>query len=110
MMPNTTTTGWNPEPQGRGTLGLVWSCLATIFICVWSTLHPNLPSDSDGASLRMWYQAGYIAIGLLAPEWLAYVALGDLEDVRKIKSRVNISCPRSIGASSLTLKSAPNGH
>jgi len=31
---NTTTVGWVPEPAGRGTMSLLWSCLSTLFICV----------------------------------------------------------------------------
>jgi hypothetical protein len=89
-MNNATTTGWTPEPDGRGTIGLVWSCLATIFICVWSALHLNLPAESESTWDRTKRQMGYVAVGLLAPEWLCYLALCDLEATRKIKSRVNI--------------------
>jgi hypothetical protein len=89
-MNNATTTGWNPEPQGRGTIGLLWSCLATIFICVWSALHLNLPAESDSTWGRTKRQVGYVVLGLFATEWLSYIALDDFEATRKMKSQVNI--------------------
>jgi hypothetical protein len=88
-MNNATTTGWNSEPQGRGTIGLVWSCLATIFICVWSALHLNLPGIDESNFERMGREAGHVVMGLLAPEWLAFFALGDVEEVRELKHRVS---------------------
>ncbi|KAH7386956.1 hypothetical protein DE146DRAFT_188180 [Phaeosphaeria sp. MPI-PUGE-AT-0046c] len=89
MALNSTTVGWMPEPQGRGTIGLVWSCLATIFICIWSALHLHLPSRGDGALARAFEQAGYVILGLFAPEWLTYLALNDLERAMNLRRR----CP-----------------
>jgi hypothetical protein len=88
-MNNATTTGWNPEPEGRGTIGLVWSCLATIFICVWSAIHQDLPGEDESNFKRMRRQARYAGVGLFAPEWLAFVAMGELEDAIKLKRRVS---------------------
>lgn len=34
------SVGFVPEPScGRGTISIIWSCLATIFFVVWTTLH-----------------------------------------------------------------------
>lgn len=32
-----------PNPSGRGTLDLLWECLFTIFLCVWTAVHPDTP-------------------------------------------------------------------
>ncbi|KAK3504784.1 hypothetical protein B0T13DRAFT_443895 [Neurospora crassa] len=42
-------TGFQPEPAGRGTKGIVWTCLSTILLSSWSSWHgdgynPNEPS------------------------------------------------------------------
>ena len=36
---DTIIEGWVPEPSGRGSWTILWSCLATIFICTWSALY-----------------------------------------------------------------------
>lgn len=38
-----TTAGWQPNPDRRGTLGIVESCLFTVFACTWSFQHLNVP-------------------------------------------------------------------
>lgn len=89
VMSNSTTVGWTSEPAARGTLGLVWGCLATIFICTWSALHLNLPAEEDGAWTRAVNQAQYTVAGLLAPEWFAFNAFNDLELAIEIRRRVS---------------------
>lgn len=38
-----------PEPRGRGTFGILFSCSATFFFCVWTAVHPNtIPGLSPG--------------------------------------------------------------
>jgi hypothetical protein len=32
------------SPNTRGTLDILWSCLATILLCTWSIQHPNIPA------------------------------------------------------------------
>jgi hypothetical protein len=88
VMNDITTVGWVKEPQGRGTLGLVWSCLATIFICTWSALHSNIPARNAKTLDRMARQAGYVVMGLFAPEWLTLHALFDFDQAMKVKRRV----------------------
>ena len=65
--------GWKPEPHGRGTRSILWSCLATIFICTWSALHLNVPKRHD-----RWYlffrKFRYMALSILAPEVALCVA------------------------------------
>ncbi|ESA43322.1 hypothetical protein GE21DRAFT_4561 [Neurospora crassa] len=41
-------TGFQPEPAGRGTKGIIWTCLSTILLSSWSSYHgkaydPNRP-------------------------------------------------------------------
>jgi len=35
-----------PNPPGRGTLGLVWECLFTNFLCLWTVVHPAVVPPS----------------------------------------------------------------
>ncbi|KAF9552885.1 hypothetical protein CPC08DRAFT_714209, partial [Agrocybe pediades] len=55
-------------PDKRSTLDIVWSCLATIFLCTWVCIHPNLPPPGESrlkGALRRLY---IMAWALLAPE------------------------------------------
>lgn len=65
--------GWVPEPHGRGTWSILWSCLATIFICTWSALHLDVPMRHD-----VWYllfrKLGWMFIAATAPEVILFVA------------------------------------
>jgi hypothetical protein len=90
-MNNVTTVGWVPEPQGRGTFGLVWSCFATIFICVWNALHLSLPERNQTVRDRVVRQATWVAMGLFAPEYLTFAALAELEQAKKVQLKVS-SC------------------
>jgi hypothetical protein len=88
-MTNSTTVSWVPEPQGRGTIGLVWSCFATILICVWNALHMNLPRRDDNVRHRVMRQARWVVVGLLAPEYLTLAALAEYEQAKKVQRRVS---------------------
>ncbi|KAK0624410.1 hypothetical protein B0T14DRAFT_583870 [Immersiella caudata] len=38
------TVGFVPEPNcGRGTVGIIWSCLTTILLSTWTAVHINVP-------------------------------------------------------------------
>ena len=39
--------GWIHQPDGRGTLDIIQSCLLTMFLCSWSVLCLNVPARSD---------------------------------------------------------------
>jgi hypothetical protein len=61
------TTFWNPEPDFRGTYGILSNCLVTISLCVWTALHLNIPEY--GKSLKQFFhKAGWLLVGLFAPE------------------------------------------
>ncbi|KAL2843941.1 hypothetical protein BJY01DRAFT_264125 [Aspergillus pseudoustus] len=36
------TEGWNPGPKRRRTLDILWACFATMALCVWMAVHPNI--------------------------------------------------------------------
>jgi hypothetical protein len=79
---NTTTpsdpqTSWVPEPKQRGTFGIISFCLSTMLICIWSTLHFNVPSRRCSTTRRFFYQVFWMFVALLAPELLLYTAINE---------------------------------
>jgi hypothetical protein len=77
--------GFVSEPnRGRGTMGIIWSCLATITLCTYSALHLNIPKKAS-----IWYRfkrtIGYTLVGILAPEYICAMATVNLIQSHKIR-------------------------
>ena len=73
--------------QYRTLLSIVWSCITTILLCIWVTMHPNMPEPVNTKKLG-WLKALKIHIprfirsslvhfltALLAPEWIFSMSL-----------------------------------
>ena len=41
------TATWKPEPNRRGTFGILSTCLVTLSLCVWTAIHLNIPSSEE---------------------------------------------------------------
>ena len=68
--------GWTPQPDGRGTLDIIWSCAFTMFLCSWSILCLNLPGPHD-TPFQIFRRKLYVtALGFLGPEFIFQIALG----------------------------------
>ena len=81
---------WMGEPKQRGTFGIVSFCFSTLIICIWSTLHFNIPIRRYTITRRFFLQVLWMILTLLAPEGLLYLAFNErmtagilLEKVRK---------------------------
>ena len=79
---NTTTSSnppylWIGEPNQRTTFGIFSFCFSTLIICVWSTLHFNIPVRRPTAIRRLFLQVSWMVFALLAPEVLLYLAVNE---------------------------------
>ncbi|KAL4900388.1 hypothetical protein BDW74DRAFT_182716 [Aspergillus multicolor] len=73
--------GWVDEPNGRGTLGLLTTCLTTIFLCTWVVIHPRVyQSESFATSHKL----ALLAKTLLAPEFIAVEGLQEWAQCRRM--------------------------
>ncbi|KUJ17152.1 uncharacterized protein LY89DRAFT_569766, partial [Mollisia scopiformis] len=72
--------GWEPGPTRRGTLTLVWSCLATIITCTWSILHLNVPARGDSAWTKRLRKLKWMCVTILFPEFIFAKAVCELKD------------------------------
>ena len=72
---NSTVSGaatWHPDPDYRGTWGIISTCLATLIICVWKAVHIDIPlQESRWNSVD---KLGWLVVGILAPDLLLYAA------------------------------------
>ncbi len=62
------------DPNGRGTLSLIISCVLTLILCVWSALHLNVPSSSQTPLASLIAQFRWIVTGVYAPELVVFTA------------------------------------
>ena len=84
--------GWVSTDCGRGTSDILWSCLATILLSVWTVIHLPVPccsrfeqgkliSGEPSQSWRNWViRSGIVpaVISVIAPEFMTYMAMADL--------------------------------
>ena len=70
--------GWYSAPNLRSTMDLVWGCAFTIFICTWTALHLNVPPYRSTFGWRLWYKFRLMLVAVLAPEYMAGIALTEL--------------------------------
>lgn len=91
--------GWHSTDCGRGTSDILWSCLATILLCVWTVIHLPVPCCSrfehgklvPGEPSRTWrnwiIRSGIVPalISIIAPEFLTFTAISEFLNARKSK-------------------------
>ena len=75
--------GWVSTDCGRGTSDILWSCLTTIFLCVWTAIHLPVPLYHGRRPLSKRQKLvrsgiGPALISVIAPEFLAITAIYDL--------------------------------
>ncbi|KAK4175533.1 hypothetical protein QBC36DRAFT_22753 [Triangularia setosa] len=75
--------GWVPSGQDRGTLDILWSCLITVTLCCWVATHPNAGSPKDKFYHPFIDRAHLAMVGLLGPEFLLAIALGQFSSARR---------------------------
>ncbi|KAK1754063.1 hypothetical protein QBC47DRAFT_385512 [Echria macrotheca] len=75
--------GWVPSGEDRGTLDIVWSCSVTIFLCCWVATHPNVGAPKDKFLQRCIDRTHLAVVGLLGPEFLFGIALGQFSSARR---------------------------
>jgi hypothetical protein len=81
---------WVADPSGRGTWELLYSCTFTIFLCVYTAIHLNVPPEES--CFRFWLRkTKWVFIAILAPEVVVYTAFEQwvlsrsfLKDLNKI--------------------------
>jgi hypothetical protein len=85
-------------PNARGTLDIVYSCLAIIVLCTWSVLHLNVPLQVTPANRRQKLvrslsrtltKVKWMAFNVLAPEWSFAQAVCGLINERQLQRRFN---------------------
>jgi hypothetical protein len=80
---------WHPEPQFRGTFSILFSCLITMSLCIWTSLHLNVPEHKK-EHLQKYRKLGWMVLGLLAPELVLWNAWEQRKRVKELNARMRI--------------------
>ena len=73
--------GWVLESPGRGTLGLIFSCVSTIFLCTWVVIHPRV---YNRPLLRVLHKVSLFLKTIIAPEFIAVEGLQEWNQAQKM--------------------------
>ncbi|KAF7369935.1 hypothetical protein MSAN_00623100 [Mycena sanguinolenta] len=54
--------------NSRTLFSIIWGCLATIFVCTWVSVHPNVPPPNQSHLQLFWRRLKMMLIAIVAPE------------------------------------------
>ncbi|KAF8327811.1 uncharacterized protein EI90DRAFT_3067085, partial [Cantharellus anzutake] len=75
------------DPRNYRTMwGIVYSCLLTVFACIWTAVHPNLPRTDDDASVFK-SRVLLMVLSLVSPEWTLARAWAEFVISRKTSEK-----------------------
>jgi len=77
-----------PEPQSLRTLfGVAWSCILTVLICAWTSVHPNVPPQAIGGG--QWTRTKLMFWTVVAPELVLAWAVRQWFAAKEVKDLYN---------------------
>ena len=80
---------WVSEPNGRGTWSVLYSCVFTLSLCVWSAIHLNIPPRGE-PPIRQWLRkTNWVIIAILATEVVLYSAWQQYYIARRFSREMN---------------------
>jgi hypothetical protein len=82
--PNNPPFLWVEGPKQRNTFGILSFCFSTTIICVWSTLHFDIPTARHGSTRRFFLRVSWLLVALLVPEALLCAAIHQRIDARTV--------------------------
>jgi hypothetical protein len=80
--------GWVPDPDGRGTLDIISSCVITFILCVWCALHLNVPPPGAKSGWFALEKAKWVLLGIFAPELVVATAASQYFTARWLKREI----------------------
>lgn len=82
------SNAWVDEPNGRGTWGLIQTCLVTLFLCVYTAIHLNIRPHQT--KTKSWLRRiGASLLASAAPEYMFICALSQWNLAKQLQSQLN---------------------
>jgi hypothetical protein len=70
-------------PRGRGTWGILYSCVFTLVLCVYTAIHLNLPAKNNTQYTIWLRKIKWVLIAIFGPEVVVLTALDQLLSARQ---------------------------
>ncbi|KAL8991759.1 MAG: hypothetical protein Q9169_007676 [Polycauliona sp. 2 TL-2023] len=103
--------GWTSQPDGRGTLDIIWTCSLTMGLCSWSIICINMPGLNESKWLVLWRKFALSALGIMCPEVLLSMGasqwVGARQCVKDFASLASEPCAVNDPESQTTTTSSP---
>jgi hypothetical protein len=80
---------WMPSAKVRGTSDILYSCLLTISLSVYSAVHLNVPPRGTGRRWQYLQKAKWTMIGIFAPEVVLYTAFHQFYKAIQLQKSLN---------------------
>ena len=75
---------WIPDPDNRGTWSLLYSCVFTLVLCVWTAIHLNVPSYRESHLSQWLRKLKWVLLAIIAPELGVYTAFEQYYQAKKL--------------------------
>lgn len=79
-----TLDGWHNGDNDRSSWTILWSCMATIFVCTWTVLHLNVPPRGTSEHQNLLRKLRWLVITAVAPEIITSYAFGEYLHARHL--------------------------
>lgn len=80
---------WVSDPDSRGTWSLLYSCVFTLTLCVYTASHPNVPTRGLPRYFMYRTRTLFVLAALLAPEFGVYNAFTQYQRARTIAKELS---------------------
>ena len=80
---------WATTSNVRSTSDLLWTCVLTLVICVFTVIHINVPQPNETAFLYLRRKVKWAIFAVLAPELVLFTALQQWRTARALKCELN---------------------
>ncbi|OCL00552.1 uncharacterized protein K441DRAFT_683854 [Cenococcum geophilum 1.58] len=83
VTPEPRRRGWVSQPDGRGTIDILSTCLLTIFLCTWTAIHLNVPGPTDTHWVIVRRKFRWMIQTILGPELVLGFATGQRAEAKR---------------------------
>jgi hypothetical protein len=88
-------TSWVSSPNQRGTCDILYSCVVTITLCIFTVLHLNIPAYREKHWKQYRRKFKWMFIAIIVPEFVLFMAYTQFQGARQVRDSLNSPSKRS---------------